>query len=81
MLFGNVYLICFSGVVALIVFIGEYCALDSFADFGAIYIVSLFTSYASPLVLFSSLFSLLIYSLIFSFHNRPALFQAGGQNR
>jgi len=35
---------------------GEQCALDSFVDFGAVYIVRLFTSFVSPLVLFSSLF-------------------------
>jgi len=30
----------------------EHYALDSFADFSGVYIVSLFTSYASPLILF-----------------------------
>jgi len=35
---------------------------DSFVDFGIIYIVCLFTSYASPFILFSSLFSLLFFS-------------------
>ena len=55
---------------------GEYCTLDSFVDFGAIYIVCLFTS---PLILFSSLFSYLSTPLPvpvcnFSFENRPAPF-------
>jgi len=48
----------------------EYCALDSFVDFGTMYVVCLFTSCASPIILFSSLFSL----LIFSFENRYAPF-------
>jgi len=43
---------------------GEYCALDLFVDFSTAYIVCLFTSYASPLVLFASLF------LYLSFHLR-----------
>jgi len=37
---------------------GEYCALDLFVDFGAIYIVCLFTLYAYLPILFSSPFSL-----------------------
>jgi len=54
---------------------GEYCALDSFVDFDTVYIVCLFTSFAPPLILFSSLISLLIYPLpIFSFKNRPTPF-------
>jgi len=53
----------------------EYCTLDSFVNFGAICIICLFTSYASPLILFSSLFSL----LIFSFENTEH--QAGGHKR
>ena len=39
------------------------CALDSIFDFGAISILCLFISHASPLVLFHSPFSLLISSL------------------
>jgi len=42
-------------------------ALDSVVDFSTICIVCLFTSYTFPLILLSSLFSLLIYSLIVSF--------------
>jgi len=52
----------------------EYCAVDSFLDFGA-YIVCLFASYVSPLMFFSSLFSCLPTPLlIFSFENRLAPF-------
>ena len=51
------------------------CALDLVFDVGAIYTVCLFVSYASPLVLFSSLSSYLSPPLlIFSFENRPAPF-------
>jgi len=46
----------------------EYCTHDSFVDFGAVYIVCLFSSYAAPLILFFHFF------LIFSFENRPAPF-------
>ena len=53
----------------------EYCVLDSFVDFGAVYIICLFTSYASPLILLLHVF--LYFStplLIFSFENRPTPF-------
>jgi len=34
---------------------GEHCGLDAFVGFGAMYTFDSFTSYASPLILFSSL--------------------------
>ena len=46
----------------------EYCTLDSFVDFGAVYIICLFTLYALPLIFF-----LRFFLLIFSCENRPAL--------
>ena len=46
--------------------------LDSIFDFGAIYIVCLFISYASPLILFSLFSYLSLPLLIFSFENIPA---------
>jgi len=50
---------------------GEYCTLDLFVDFGTLYIVSLFTLYASPLVL-SSLFPHLSFLLtIAPLHFQP----------
>ena len=39
----------------------EYCIVDSFVDFGAICIICLFTSYASPLVLFLYFFPYLSF--------------------
>jgi len=42
---------------------GEHCGLDAFVDFGAVYIFGLFTSYASPLILISSLFPYLSFPL------------------
>jgi len=41
---------------------GEYCALESFVDFGTIHIICLFTSYACPLVLFYSFLWLPLHS-------------------
>ena len=55
----------------------KYCALHSVVDFAAIYTVYLFTSYASPLILFSSLFPYLSFPFkIDSLH-----FQARGHKR
>ena len=71
---------------AVIHFLSSYCApcglghnvpLIRCFDFGAIYIVCLFTSYDSPLIFFSSLLpclSPLLLRPIFSFENRPAPF-------
>jgi len=55
----------------------EYCALDSFDDFCTVYVVRMFTSYASPLILFLHLFP------YFSFPLRidPLRFQARGRKR
>ena len=59
-------------------------AVDSIFDFGAVYTVCFFISYASPLVLLSSLFlTYLLPYLFFSFENRPAPFpgcRTGRQN-
>jgi len=54
----------------------EYCSLDSFVDLGAIlvYIVCLFTSYASSLILFLHFFPYLSFSL----RTDSLHFQAGG---
>ena len=50
-------------------------ALDSICDFRALYIVSLYISYAFPLILFFFTFLYLSpFLLIFSFKNRPAPF-------
>jgi len=51
---------------------GEYCALDSFVDFGAVYIVCLFTSYTSLLILFSRRIGPL-YFLVGGCKRRPNL--------
>jgi len=52
-----------------------YCALHSFVDFGAIYIVCLFTS---PLILF---FFLTFPCISFSYRTDPLRFHAGGRKR
>jgi len=60
----------------------EYCALRFFLSWSSVYIVCLFISYASPLILFSSLFpDSFPPLLIFSFENRPAPFRAGCRKR
>jgi len=45
---------------------GEYCALDSFVDFDTVYCLPVYIIY-SPTYPFSSLISLLIYSLTYIF--------------
>ena len=55
----------------------ECCTLDSFVHFGAIYIVCLFTSYASPRHFF--LHFLLTY--LFALGIDPLHFQAEGHKR
>ena len=59
-----------------------YCTLDSIFDFGAIYIVWLFISYTSPLMLFSSLFPYLSPPLLtFPLRIDPLHFQARCRKR
>ena len=50
---------------------------DSIFDFGTIYIICLFISYASPLTLFSSPFPYLSPYLSFPLRTDPLRFQAG----
>jgi len=58
------------------------CALHSIFDFGAIYIVCLFILYASPLILFSSLFfPYLPHLLSFPLRIDPLRFPAGCRKR
>jgi len=57
----------------------EYCALDSLVYFGAVYIICLFTSHVSPLILFSSPFPYLSFPL--GYRVDPLDFQAVGCKR
>ena len=41
-----------SGSISAACTLWEYCAFDSLVDFSAVYIVCLFTLYASPLIIF-----------------------------
>ena len=57
---------------------GEYCTLDSFINFSTMYIVCLFTSYISSLILFTFFLTYVLHYLSFSFRIDLLHFQAGG---